>query len=41
MGMIGQVLEGKELFVYGLKDNLCLTADVDQLKEAWKKPLQF
>jgi phosphoribosylformylglycinamidine synthase II len=41
MGMIGQVLEGTDLFVYGLKDNLCLKADVNELKQAWKKPLQF
>ncbi|MFH0755003.1 MAG: phosphoribosylformylglycinamidine synthase subunit PurL [Candidatus Omnitrophota bacterium] len=41
MGMIGRVQPLPELFVYGLKDNLCLKADVTQLKEAWKKPLLF
>ncbi|MBF0331703.1 MAG: phosphoribosylformylglycinamidine synthase subunit PurL [Candidatus Omnitrophica bacterium] len=41
MGMIGRVQPSPELFVYGLKDNLCLKADVNQLKEAWKKPLLF
>lgn len=41
MGMIGRVLQEPELFVYGLKDNLCLKADVNGLKETWKKPLNF
>jgi phosphoribosylformylglycinamidine (FGAM) synthase-like enzyme len=41
MGMIGRVQDAPELFVYGLKDNLCLKADVLALKEAWKKPLNF
>ena len=41
MGMIGRVLEAPDLFVYGLKDNLCLKAGVNELKEAWKKPLNF
>ncbi|MBF0620194.1 MAG: phosphoribosylformylglycinamidine synthase subunit PurL [Candidatus Omnitrophica bacterium] len=40
-GMIGRVQEAPEMFVYGLKDNLCLKADVQELKEAWKKPLHF
>jgi phosphoribosylformylglycinamidine synthase len=41
MGMIGRVLDVPELFVYGLKDNLCLKVNVNELKEAWKKPLLF
>ena len=41
MGMIGRVQQEPGLFVYGLKDNLCLRADVGALKEVWKKPLQF
>ena len=41
MGMIGRVQQDTGLFVYGLKDNLCLKADVRELKEVWKKPLQF
>jgi len=32
MGMIGRVLGTPDLFVYGLKDNLCLKADVNELK---------
>jgi len=39
--MIGRVLDTPELFVYGLKDNLCLKADIHGLKETWKKPLQY
>ncbi len=41
MGMIGRVQPLPELFVYGLKDNLCLNVHVDQMKEAWQKPLSF
>lgn len=41
VAMIGRVLDTPDLFVYGLKDNLCLKADVNELKEAWKKPLKF
>jgi phosphoribosylformylglycinamidine synthase len=41
MGMIGRVQPAPELFVYGLKDNLCLKVNVDEMKEAWKKPLLF
>jgi phosphoribosylformylglycinamidine synthase subunit PurSL len=41
MGMFGRVQETPEVFVYGLKENLCLKANVHELKEVWKKPLQF
>ena len=41
VGLIGRVQQAPELFVYGLKDNLCLKAKVHALKETWKKPLQF
>ncbi|MEI8012027.1 MAG: phosphoribosylformylglycinamidine synthase subunit PurL [Candidatus Omnitrophota bacterium] len=40
-GLIGRVQDAPDLFIYGLKDNLCLKANVHALKEAWKKPLQF
>ncbi len=41
IGMIGRVLEEPQLFVYGLKDDLCIMADVNVLKKAWQKPLTF
>jgi phosphoribosylformylglycinamidine synthase len=40
-GLLGRVLESPDLFVYGLKDNLCIRADVHALKQVWKKPLSF
>ncbi len=39
--LVGQVLDGSDLFFYGLKENLCLRADIQELKQVWKKPLQF
>ena len=39
--IVGKVLEDKNVYYYGLKDNLCLKADIHELKEIWKKPLQF
>ena len=39
--IVGKVLEDKNVYYYGLKDNLCLKADIHELKETWKKPLQF
>ncbi|NLE65157.1 MAG: hypothetical protein GX606_04495 [Elusimicrobia bacterium] len=39
--LVGQVMEGQDIFVYGLKEELCLKANIDELKAAWKKPLQF
>ena len=40
-GLVGQVLADDSIFYYGLKDNLCLKADIHVLKEAWKKPLMW
>jgi phosphoribosylformylglycinamidine synthase len=40
-GMFGRVQEGPEIFVYGVKEDLRLKADVQELKAVWKKPLQF
>jgi phosphoribosylformylglycinamidine synthase len=37
--LVGQVLADEAVFYYGLKDNLCLKADIHALKAAWKKPL--
>ncbi len=39
--LAGQVLVDEAVFFYGLKDNLCLKADIHSLKEVWKRPLQF
>ncbi|MBF0595459.1 MAG: phosphoribosylformylglycinamidine synthase subunit PurL [Candidatus Omnitrophica bacterium] len=39
--LAGQVLADEAVFYYGLKDNLCLKAEISVLKEAWKKPLLF
>lgn len=41
MGILGQVQQQPEIYVYGLKDQLCLKENVLDLKEVWKKPLQF
>jgi phosphoribosylformylglycinamidine synthase len=40
-GMFGRVQEEPKIFVYGLKEDLLLKADVGELKEVWKKPLHF
>ncbi|MEI6437501.1 MAG: phosphoribosylformylglycinamidine synthase subunit PurL [Candidatus Omnitrophota bacterium] len=39
--LVGQVLADEAVFYYGLKDNLCLKADIGVLKAAWQKPLKF
>jgi phosphoribosylformylglycinamidine synthase len=39
--VIGQVLDNPYLFYYGQKENLCLRADINELKDIWKKPLKF
>ena len=39
--LVGQVLADEAVFYYGLKDNLCLKADINVLKAQWKKPLMF
>ncbi|MCM8781020.1 MAG: phosphoribosylformylglycinamidine synthase subunit PurL [Candidatus Omnitrophica bacterium] len=40
-GLIGCVSTGKELKVYGLDGEICIKADIQELKEAWKKPLRW
>ncbi|MBF0486475.1 MAG: phosphoribosylformylglycinamidine synthase, partial [Candidatus Omnitrophica bacterium] len=40
-GMFGRVQDSSEIFVYGVKEELRLKADIDELKKVWKKPLQF
>ncbi len=39
--VVGQVLENQQLFFYGQKENLCLRVDIQELKDVWKKPLNF
>jgi phosphoribosylformylglycinamidine synthase len=41
LGMFGRVLDEPTVFAYGLKEDLLLKADANELKEVWKKPLQF
>ena len=41
MGMFGRVQEAPDVFAYGIKENLCLKADIHELKAVWKTPLQF
>ena len=38
---IGRVMKDKKLEVYGRKGGIVLTADIDELKEAWQKPLRW
>lgn len=39
--LVGQVLADEAVFYYGLKDNLCLKADIHALKVQWQRPLKF
>ncbi len=41
LGLIGCVSARKEFKVYGLDGRVCLRADIDELKEAWKEPLRW
>jgi phosphoribosylformylglycinamidine synthase len=36
---LGQVEQSPEFVVYGLKKNVCMKAYIQDLKEAWKEPL--
>ena len=40
-GLIGCVTQEKEFKVFGLDGKVCVKADVDELKEAWQKPLRW
>ncbi len=40
-GMIGRVEETPEFIVYGLDQKICLQAYLDDLQEAWQKPLNW
>ncbi len=41
VGLIGCVTDKKQLKVYGLNTKTCLEADIDELKEAWQRPLRW
>jgi len=41
LGLIGQVKEEKILTCYGVKEELCLKADIPSLKQAWQKTLRW
>jgi phosphoribosylformylglycinamidine synthase len=38
---IGEVTKGKKLEVLGRNGKVLLTADINELKEAWQKPLRW
>jgi phosphoribosylformylglycinamidine synthase II len=40
-GLIGCVSKSKEFKVYGLDGKACVKAGIDELKKAWKEPLQW
>jgi phosphoribosylformylglycinamidine synthase len=40
-GLIGHVEGTPEFVVYGLKKQVCVIADIRDLKEAWQKPLRW
>ncbi len=40
-GLIGCVSSGNDFKVHGIDGDVCLEADIHQLKEAWQKPLRW
>jgi phosphoribosylformylglycinamidine synthase len=40
-GLIGCLGEKKDFKAYGLDSKICLQADIDELREAWQKPLRW
>jgi hypothetical protein len=38
---VGKVMSGKDFKVHGLRKEAVIQAKVLDLKEAWKRPLQF
>ncbi len=40
-GLVGRVEETSEFVVYGLKQEVCVCADINDLKTAWQEPLKF
>ncbi len=41
LGLIGRVEETPEFLIYGLDKKACVNAHIDDLKEAWQKPLRW
>jgi phosphoribosylformylglycinamidine synthase len=41
LGLIGCVSGGKALNIYGLDCEICVRADINELKEAWQAPLRW
>ena len=41
LGLIGCVSGGKMLNIYGLNREICVRADISELKEAWQAPLRW
>ncbi|MFA5089959.1 MAG: phosphoribosylformylglycinamidine synthase subunit PurL [Candidatus Omnitrophota bacterium] len=40
-GIIGHISQNKELRIRGLDGEVCLSADISELKEAWQAPLRW
>jgi len=40
-GIIGRVEKSPELIIHGLNNNVTINASIDNLREAWKKPLRW
>ncbi|HRZ66771.1 MAG TPA: AIR synthase-related protein, partial [Candidatus Omnitrophota bacterium] len=40
-GMIGRVIGHKDFVVYGLDGKVAVRSDIDELKEAWQRPLKW
>lgn len=40
-GLVGKVTGDRKFLVYGLNGSLVVSADVDDLKEAWQRPLRW
>jgi len=41
LGLIGCVGEENDFKVYGLDGKICVDADINDLKDAWQKPLKW
>ena len=40
-GLIGCVSDDEDFKVYGLDGKPCVSADINDLKEAWQRPLRW
>ncbi len=41
LGLIGCVSEGNDFKVFGLNGKICVETDINDLKEAWQRPLRW